>query len=108
MPQNSYSGEYRQNIYRTGCEFWQSLSPLEVVGEKRQSCGLRLRSMRAKKHGDQAHAHPMFYDDIPHIFLTAPPLYDAGAIHLGPCAKRLRSEKLTTSSHLTSPLYEFS
>jgi len=54
--------------------------------------------MRAKKHGDQTHSHPMGCDDIPRIFLTAPPSYAAGAIDLGPCEKRLRYEKLATSS----------
>jgi hypothetical protein len=54
--------------------------------------------MGAKKHGDEAHSYLMFCDDIPRIFLTAPPSYDAVAIHLGQGEKHLRSEKLATSS----------
>jgi hypothetical protein len=40
----------------------------------------------------------MFCDDISRIFLTAPPSYAAVAIDLGSCEKRLRDEKLATSS----------
>jgi hypothetical protein len=68
------------------------------MGENSQACGLCLRSMRTKKQSDQAHSHAMFCDEIPGIFLTAPPSYDAVAIHLGPCEQRLRYEKLATSS----------
>jgi len=54
--------------------------------------------MRAKKHGEQTYPHPMVCDEIPRIFLTAPPAYAAVAIDLGSCEKRLRDEKLATSS----------
>jgi len=54
--------------------------------------------MRAKKHGDQTHSHPMFCDEIPRIFLTAPPSYAAVAIDLGQCEQCLRYKKLATSS----------
>jgi hypothetical protein len=56
--------------------------------------------MRATKEGDQTHAHPMFCDESPRIFLTAPPSYAVVAIDFGHCEKRLRFEKLATSSKL--------
>ena len=71
------------------------------MGEKSQSCGLGLRSIRAKKHGDQAHPHAMFCNAIPGILLTVSPADDAVALHLGPCEKRLCCEKLATSSSET-------
>jgi hypothetical protein len=54
--------------------------------------------MRAKSHGEQTHTHPVFCDDMPRIFLTIPPSEDAVVIDLGSCEKRLRDEKLATSS----------
>ena len=56
-----------------------------------------MRSMQANKHGDQAHSYPMFCNEIPRIFLTAPPSYDAVAIYLGPCENRLRDGKLPSN-----------
>src|SRR5207248_8037791 len=60
-----------------------------------------LRSIRAKNHGDQAHSHARCCDETPCIFLTVPPAYAAVAIHLGPCERRLRCERLATSSLLS-------
>ena len=41
---------------------------------------------------------PLYCEKTPHIFLTALPSYDAVAVYLGSCEKRLRYEKLATSS----------
>ena len=44
----------------------------------------------------------MCCDEIPRIFLTAPPLSAAVALDLGPCEQRLRYAKLATSACITS------
>src|SRR5216683_3434836 len=85
---------------RTGCEFYKSISPLEVVGENRYMRGQYIRSAWAKKHSDHAHAHPTLCHGVARIFLTAPLSYDAVALHLGQCEKLLRYGKLATSSEV--------
>src|SRR2546428_562364 len=52
----------------------------------------------SQKTWRSAHTCPMYCDNIPPIFLTAPPSYEPITCHLRRCEKRLRDGKLATSS----------
>jgi len=51
-----------------------------------------------QKTSRPGHSRPMFCYEIPGIFLTVPPSYDAVAFHLGQCEKHQCHGKLATSS----------
>src|SRR5438309_10025177 len=91
-------GTVRLSYDRTGCESWTSLQTIEVACENRWPCGLGIGSMRAKHHGEQAHAWPTLCHERRRIFPSAPPSYDPLTFHLGPYEQQLHDRKLATSS----------
>jgi hypothetical protein len=56
----------------------------------------------SQKTWRSAHTCPMCCDNIPPIFLTAPPSYEPMTCHLRQCEKRLRDGNLATSASIIS------
>src|SRR2546427_213626 len=78
---------YANGGHRTGCEFWQSFEPFEVVGEKRTQA----ESVHQEHTGQKTRRSRAFLPNTlprkPTIFLTAPLSHAAMAKLLAQCER---------------------